>query len=234
MGLTIHYSLKSSTRSPKEARSLIEQLRQHALDLPFKEVGETVDLSGDECDFDKYEPDNPHRWLIVQAGQHVIEETYHYCVIPKRIIAFSAWPGDGCEEANLGLCLYPATVVIADGRRLRTKMQGWSWTSFCKTQYASNPDCGGVENFLRCHLSVIKLLDHAAALGLVESVSDEGGYFEKRDIEALVREIGQWNSMIAGIAGRFKDLIGNAVTAPITKFPDFEHLEAKGRKVSGE
>ena len=49
MGLTIHYSLKSSTRSAKEARSQIERLRQHALDLPFKEVGETVDLSGDEA-----------------------------------------------------------------------------------------------------------------------------------------------------------------------------------------
>ena len=28
---------------------------------------------------------------------------------------------------------------------------------------------------MRCHLSVIKLLDHATALGLVESISDEGG-----------------------------------------------------------
>ena len=41
-------------------------------------------------------------------------------------------------------------------------------------QYASNPDCGGVENFLRCHLAVVKLLDHAATLGILKEVSDEG------------------------------------------------------------
>jgi hypothetical protein len=234
MGLTIHYSLKSSTRSAKEARSLIERLRQHALDLPFKEVGDVVDLSGDDCDCDKSGRDNPHRWLLIQSIQHVIEEPYHYDVPPKRVIAFSAWPGEGCEEANFGLCFYPATIQLSDGRRLRTNQRGWSWSSFCKTQYASNSDCGGVENFLRCHLSVIKLLDHATAIGLVESVSDEGGFFEKRDIETLVREIGEWNSMIAGVAGQLKDLMGNALNAPITKFPDFEHLEAKGRKACGE
>jgi len=228
MGLTIHYTLKSSTRSPKEAYNLVQQVRQRALDLPFKEVGEVVDLAGDECDLDKSDPDSPHRWLLIQASGSVIREPYHYRVTPKRVIAFSTWPGEGCEDANYGLCLYPATIEVSDGR-LRTGLKGWTWSSFCKTQYASNAKCGGVENFLRCHVSVIKLLDHAATLGFVESVSDEGGFWEKRDLPALAREVGDWNCLIAGFAGQMKDWFGDSVVAAISEFPDFERLEAKGR-----
>ena len=66
-------------------------------------------------------------------------------------------------------------------------MAGWRWGSFCKTQYASNPACGGVENFLRCHLVVVRLLDFLRATGLVAvEAHDEGGYWEHRgyDIDA--------------------------------------------------
>jgi hypothetical protein len=234
MGLTIHYSLKHSTKSPGEARRLIEQLHQKAQDLPFKQVGQIIDLAGDECNYNLCEQDDPNRWLLIQAIEHVAEDNYHYDVLPKRVIAFSAWPGDGCEEANFGLCLYPARIQIQDGRRLRTNKSGWSWSSFCKTQYASNPKCGGIENFLRCHLTVIKLLDHAAALGLVESVSDEGCYWDKRDVESLEKEIGEWNTFIAGFAGKLKDLVGEGVQSAIAEFPNFEHLEAKGRAAGGE
>ena len=35
-----------------------------------------------------------------------------------------------------------------------------SWSSFCKTQYANDPRCGGWENFQRAHLSVLAVLEH--------------------------------------------------------------------------
>ena len=63
----------------------------------------------------------------------------------------------------------------------------------------------------------------------MSEVKDEGGYYEKRDVESLVREIGEWNAMIAGFAGKLKDQIGEELQAPILKFPNFEHLEAEGR-----
>ena len=50
MGLTVHYELQSTSDSPKKARQLLEQLRQKALDLPFKEVGEIVEFSGEGTD----------------------------------------------------------------------------------------------------------------------------------------------------------------------------------------
>jgi len=107
MGLTIHYSLHSDAKSPRKARQLIEALRQKALDLPFKEVGQVIDLSGDDCDFERRERDDPLRWLMIQAGQHIEKDGYGYCVLPKRVVAFSTWPGEGCEQANFGLALYP-------------------------------------------------------------------------------------------------------------------------------
>ena len=41
-------------------------------------------------------------------------------------------------------------------------------------------------SFLRCHLSVIRLLDHARDLNVLHEVDDEGGYWELRDVKALV------------------------------------------------
>ena len=225
MGLTIHYRLNSTTRS---IRQRVEQLRQFALELPFNEVGQLLEFHGDECDFEKMPDDHPNRWLLIQARGHVFRKPYHFDVIPSHVIAFETFPGAGCEPANFGLVRYPSFIEV-DGVRIRTGLNGWRWDSFCKTQYASNPDCGGVENFLRCHLCVVRILDHARQLGVLADVSDEGGYWEKRDLKALAMEVGDWNEMIAAGFGKLKDLLGNEVESAIAKFPNFEHLEAKGR-----
>ena len=240
MGLTIHYCLKSSTRSAKKARELVAHLRGRALDLPFAQVEDIIELNGEACDFDQCERDDPHRWLLIQAGQYIDRPApgggaYSYSVAPKHVIAFETLPGDGCEAANFGLCRYPAQIEVTDSnwphrkRKLRTGLPGWTWSSFCKTQYASNSKCGGVENFLRCHLAVIKMLDHAKSLGILDDVSDEGDFWEDRDVRALAQQVGEWNEMIASSVGELKDLLGNEFDSAITKFPDFEHLEAAGR-----
>jgi hypothetical protein len=178
---------------------------------------------------------------LIQAGQYVDRPapgggTYSYKVAPTHLIAFATLPGDGCEPANFGLCRYPAQIEVTDSdwphrkRKLRTRLSGWFWGSFCKTQYASNRDCGGVENFLRCHLAVIRMLDHAKSLDILADVSDEGDFWQDRDVRALARQVGQWNETIAAFAGGLKDLLGSdQVDAEITKFPNFEHLEAAGR-----
>lgn len=139
----------------------------------------------------------------------------------------------GCEPANFGLCRYPASITLG-GRRVATHVDGWSWRSFCKTQYASDPQCGGVENFLRCHLSIVKLLDFAAKTGLAQvEVKDEGGYWQERDLKKLAETVGEWNEMIAAMVGQFTDAakaLGASSEAAISGFQTFEHLEAKGLK----
>jgi len=66
MGLTIHYKLKAKG-TEASARKLVEQLHQKARDLPFKEVGNVVDLKGEACEFNKREKDDPLRWLLCSA-----------------------------------------------------------------------------------------------------------------------------------------------------------------------
>jgi hypothetical protein len=144
MGLTIHYRLRTELTNPKDVRQLVETMRQHAMDLPFKEVG------GSEAD----------RWLKIQSSGYVAAGRGMLAVAPLHVIALPTWPGEGCEPANFGFCKYPAFFPSpTKGKRVPTRLSGWRWTSFCKTQYASDPKAGGVENFLRCHLCVIKMLD---------------------------------------------------------------------------
>jgi hypothetical protein len=235
MGLTIHYKLKAKGTAAT-AKKLVETLHQQAHDLPLKEVGNIVDLVGEECDFEKREKNDPLRWLLIQSHgtvslSHLPGETEHssHYVSPKRVIAFTTWPGEGCEESNFGLCQFPATITTERHGKIKSRLDGWHWGSFVKTQYSSDPNCGGVQNFLRCHLSVIAMLDRAKQLGCLESISDEGGFWEQRNLEALVKEIGSWNVMIAAFGGKLKDLLGGGIEMPIANYPNFEHLELAGQ-----
>ena len=168
MGLTIHYSLASDAASPEDARALLDKLRNRALDLPFAEVGEIVEVQGKPAyDPDNFDHDEQHRWLKIQACNLLQYKSkgqeYWARVAPEHLIAFTIDPGDGCENANFGFCRYPKT-IISGGKRVRSKLDGWRWSSFCKTQYASNPDCGGLNNFLKCHVGLVRLLDYAGEI----------------------------------------------------------------------
>ena len=62
-------------------------------------------------------------------------------------------------------------------------------------------------------------------------VDDESHYWDRRDPKDLVDTVGEWNQFVAAFAGTIQDLAGRdgaTVKAPITRFPDFEHLEARG------
>lgn len=236
MGLTIHYALETKLTRPEDVRTLVSTLHSFAKDLPFQAVEDVVEFKNGETSHD--DRDDPDRWLKIQAGQYVKDGLGNYRVSPVHVLAFTALPGEGCEPANFGLCRYPASVDVptAHGRRrrLRTGLHGWSWGAFCKTQYASNPEHGGVENFLRCHLLVIRMPDFAKKTGLLDvGVNDESDYWEHRDVKKLASAVGEWNQFIAAFAGQLMDRAatnGTSIEAAILRFPDFEQLEARGLK----
>lgn len=84
----------------------------------------------------------------------------------------------------------------------------------------------------------MKLLDFIRKTGHVQvEVSDEGDYWEKRDLGELAREVGEWNEFIAAFAGMLKDQAnqnGVVMEAAIAGFANFEHLEAKGLERLGK
>lgn len=121
MGLTVHYTLKSKLDDADQVKQAVARMRQLALDLPFEQVGEIVDLKGKQCETEARrselqgggEKNESLFWLLIQTGQSVQcrwNKRVSRRIKPERIIAFPTWPGHGCEAANLGLCLYPETV----------------------------------------------------------------------------------------------------------------------------
>jgi hypothetical protein len=311
MGLTIHYSLTSKTKSEDRAREIVNACRQLAMDLPFEEVSEIIELSGDACDPERYrgEGQDSLRWLVIQSDTSATppwNPRHSYRVHPTRIIAFDTWPGPGCEALNIGLCQYPSEIEVeykivddkrfqtlrksngweswqfdyakfsrwkareekrtgvrpnlymhsTEKRKIKVRAGGWSWNSFCKTQYASDPSCGGVANFLRCHVSAITLLERMAALrGLSVKIEDEGNYGPhtfsddyreaydagrkptyvwhpgQYNVAKLAEAVGEWNSFIAAFGGALKDAAspqGMHLETAIGKFQNFEQLEFKG------
>lgn len=252
MGLTIHYSLSLPAKTTvQEVRQKLGTLRQHCLDLPFQEVGELMEFKGEETNFQKRDREDPLRWFLCQADTTVHFEynrtgkpvpvqgwadgSYGRSVLPEHVIGFSCYPGNGCEESNVGLSRFPKTIIVGNNRtgkdhRIKvTDGEGWRWHSFCKTQYANEH---GLENFLRCHLSVVAMLDAAKRIGFEVTVNDEGHYFEKRDVHALIKEIGEWDQMIAAFGGSLKDAagsVGMTIESPIFDRKDFEQLEMKGQ-----
>lgn len=219
MGLTIHYGLKYTGKEPD---AILSRLRDYALQYPFKEIGDIVHFKGDECDFNKCDKESEHRWLLIQSQVHLHKLNYYLMVNPIEIYAFSTWPGDGCEQANFGLCRYPASFDAKELGKLRTgKGTGWHWHSFCKTQYANQY---GLENFIKCHTLVIAMLDSAKHLGILKEVHDESDYYDNRNPESLGVTIQKWDNLVASIGGKLKELIAGTkgeltIESPILNGP---------------
>ena len=108
------------------------------------------------------------------------------------------------------------------------------WSSFCKTQFANDPREGGWPNFQRAHLSVLAILEHMQQIGFKVRVHDESDFWKHRDLAALAKTIGEWDAMIAGMAGIFKDVAeanGQGFDSPVLGRADFEHLEMQAFKI---
>ncbi|MEM6753499.1 MAG: hypothetical protein AAF630_11065 [Cyanobacteria bacterium P01_C01_bin.38] len=224
MGLTIHYKFSLKNATIEQVREKVVALHNLALKLPFKSVDELVEISEDQCHLSEDNADDYRAFIKFRASKPVkiSPDTFSW-ENPTYIIGFDSFPGEGSETSIFGLATYSEVKEVND----------WSWTGFCKTQYASNPEYGGLENFLKCHLLIVKMLDAACELGIDCDVSDEGGYWDSRDIEKLTSTIGEYNTLIAGFAGKLKDnfdaLGATSIEASIFDYPNFEYLEAEGK-----
>lgn len=238
MGLTIHYELRApATESESKVFERLSVLRRTATQLPFACVSDLATFSETELTRPWPMEGLAFRRLkdvVDVAARSVREHLYGRHVgaaddawprpdVPDwfatQAIGFAIAPGPGSEPAAFGL----ATV-----RPVSTT--DWSWQSWCKTQYASNY---GEENFLRCHESLIALLDAAQELGFGVEVHDETGYWDSRDKDALLARVTEMNRIIARFAGAFVDQTRAAgadsseVHGAIFEHPDFERLESE-------
>ena len=155
----------------------------------------------------------------------------HHSVKPDACWMFSFVPGNGSESATIALVHYPKTIFVKNPAwmwnqdtqtefvEVKTGFTGWSWSSFCKTQYANRY---GIANFLRTHVGLIAFLDYMKRFTPLEvEISDEGEFYSKRNIQELAIEIQKWDDRLKGLLDTFSDFPGQIV-APITEWNPYE------------
>jgi hypothetical protein len=232
MGLTLHYRLTAPADcSARRAAAMVWSF--HDIARRWAAAGRLAavhDISTDHTDLDRF----GNEWLSRPAPDQPNTVTGLH-VSPVSGWIFPVDLGEGCEWLWLGLCRYPATIVEARRRR-RTRLGAhWQFGRSCKTQYAS---LHGWENFVRCHVGAVDLLDEWRKLGGGVTISDEGHYWPNRDLTALRRNVGRMNRLVAAFAGAMKDAgdgnSPNPVQSPIFGHPQFERLEAEGATRAGK
>lgn len=209
MGLHLNYELRlPGPRSPDEIATSLSRLRAFAAGAGFERVSELHDARADGL----------RRVAKVLAA--VFKETNPELVPDlDSALGFSVLPGKGCE-----------TAVFAFLRRadLGGRCHDWFWHWSCKTQYAS---VYGDRHLVACHTGLVRLLDHAITIGTDVVVRDETHYWETRDEQRLVAEVGAMNRIVARLAGKLSDLTDSSeaeVRAPIFGHGRFEDLEMDG------
>lgn len=219
MGLTVHFHLAAPAAiSAADPKRLV--LAAHSIARRFQRegwaerVGPVSDAPGllkrVACD-----------WLILPVPGEPNTSTGAE-ILPLAGWIFRVDVGADCEPLWLGLCRYPATVRHG-GRELPTgKGRGWRLPGFSKTQYAS---LHGGEHFLRCHRGVVELLAALRPLGFRVKITDEGGYWPRRSVTALRREVDTMNRLVAAMAGGMKDGDEGAGNGAKVESPIFQHKE---------
>lgn len=211
MGLTIHYNI-STDLNFTAIRSRLGVIHQKAKSLPFSSVGKIVRYGHDGSQWMDF---SCRKWII---GSNIPIE-------PIDAIGFDITVGDGSEMLGIFLAKYPKTVKnkhdTKPQHRIRTNLKNWMGHGFCKTQYASDPAYGGIVNFLKCHISVIHLLEFVQSVpGFTVQIDDEGRYGSaeytddpsskepvyyihspQHDVAKLAAEVGEWNEMVAAAFG---------------------------------
>ncbi|OLE96586.1 MAG: hypothetical protein AUG75_18745, partial [Cyanobacteria bacterium 13_1_20CM_4_61_6] len=232
MGLTVHFKLTAPAEfSQAQAKRFVEAMHRVALHFQREGLVEKIGpMSSDAKTLRRFALD----WLVVPIPCQPNTST-GVEIEPLAGWLFCVDVGRDCEPLWLGLCRYPATVRIA-GKELPTRGgSDWRLSGFAKTQYAS---LHGWEHFLRCHRTVVQFLAASKKLGLRVNITDEGGYWPRRSVAALRRNLDGMNRLVAATAGAIKDSgearIGSGkVLSPIFAHREFERLEAEGAQNAG-
>ena len=229
MGLHLCFELGLARETPMaDVVERVRQLHRVAVALPFDKVGPLVLTTAGQALDDTREADSSlANWFRFCAhcrlGSHDDLGGTRRDLLPDAV-GFTIIPGDYCEGATFGLAWVPPE--NEDGEPIPGEPSVWHWHTVCKTQYASNL---GDDHLIRCHTSLVALLDKAPELGFNLIVRDETHYWETRDTNVLIAEVREMNQIIAGIAGAFHDAVdGRAhVGGAIFAHPEFEELETR-------
>jgi hypothetical protein len=226
MGLTIHYSLSVKRGTTfRFLKNLLRQTQRLARKNGCAHVGKVLHSTETDPDAPPFFDSVPGRERRLHGGG---SGTHGWLL--------EVWPGEGCETAVFGILQHRRTLPPKQRQPAwitrYSKRSDWNLDAFCKTQYAGEH---GWEHFRACHLRVIHLLDLWRETGARVKVHDEGGYWESRSEKKLRQELDDYDRLIAGLGGVFKDAYESGeVVAPIFAYQNFERLEHEGQHLLQE
>ena len=229
MGLHLCYELDlARDLSLADVTERVRELHRTAVTLPFDMVGPLVQIKEGESLDNESDSDSGLASFIRFCAQSRLDPRdpvtdARIDVLPNAV-GFAVNAGEGCETATFGVAWVPPS--DEDGNRLRGEPYIWHWHGVPKTQYAS---VLGDDHLIRCHTSLVALLDKAAELGFDVTVRDETHYWETRDTNVLLSEVREMNRIVAHFAGNFHDALREHghVGGAIFDHPDFEELETR-------
>lgn len=219
-------------RLPSEFRrdqvhTKLEALRLYCLQLPFERTTPEVRcVHGEALEEERRRGRIRWMWgdLHLPASPGGGKEDDQ--IEAKEIMSFVVWPGRGAESAWFGVARHPEE----DSRAHAETGGKWDGSGFSKTLYSAHPSVGGVPHFMKCHLGLVLALDEARRIGFEATVSDDGGYWESRDVTLLLAKLHEAERRVAKIVGpltdKMADHVEGFVGAPMRGRADFERLEA--------
>lgn len=207
MGLTVHYELQLSLNRDDATREMF-LLHQRVEQLPVQSVS-PLGVCNKPKIIDGFSAGDEE---VLYSGQY--GDTQYVRVHPDWACGFHANIGPGCESLSFQLYGYPATVrapshsLRKSYRVLKVNRPNLTGYGFCKTEYAGSPQHGGPENFLKCHLTVIRALEIAKSFGLLIRVKDESGYWDSMELRDLLQASGmkRFTELPTGWGKRLSDL----------------------------
>lgn len=237
MGLTIHYEFACNTEKHKLEQKL-KELRQKFMDLPVRKVHDIVNVTKcrQEFGYGQYEDNRFFQNELGFTLQYAFEPLKRKRSKLHKIIegvggtinlhklsndeyrAYKTLDGE-IKKADRNLQLkilssgngYISPVDVGKGcewfdiqiGRLGDSKK-WRGGGFTKTQYA--------EDFVHCHLTVIKMLDLCKEAGILNKVNDEGNFWETRDLKILGNEINQYTYLLKTFFGTLKYVVEEPLT----------------------
>jgi hypothetical protein len=169
-----------------EVRSMISALKNFADTLEFEKVLGPAEYTTDDLDEISEVPDIGKIIVSTMCGDPPDFYGVGFGGEPCAI-TFAIGPRGECDPAILGL--------IAPGSRSDAGLPEddlhpgeWFWSGACQTWRVGLTT---EEDFLRYHIGLVRLLDHARALGMSVEVDDEAGYWESRSREKVLDLIRQ-------------------------------------------
>jgi hypothetical protein len=214
----------------EEVRAKVAALKDFASTLGFDLV-----LGPEEYSIDELVEDPNHRDIVPILVSTLAGDPPDFYGFRSRepcVVTFAIAPGKECEPAIFGFIPPGSRVKYTDSEDDLCPGE-WFWSGACKTQYAS---IISNEHLIKCHDGLVRVLDHAVALGIHVSVEDETGYWEHRSVEKLIAAVEDMNRIIAKFAGALSDRMGDEhdIEAPIFDHADFEHLEMEPPAFGGQ